>query len=38
MHDSFSGMSTKKMKMFYASDKLTNVVECVIFVSQFHVR
>ena len=24
--------------MFYTSDKLTNVFECVIFVSQFHVH
>ena len=40
MHDSFIGISPwKKMKMmFYTSDKLTNVLECVMFVSQFHVH
>ena len=31
--------SMKKTKMmFYTSDKLTNVFECVMFVSQFHVH
>ena len=31
--------SMKKRKMmFYTSDKLTNVLECVMFVSQFHVH
>ena len=25
-------------QMFYTSDKLTNVFECVMFVSQFHVH
>ena len=24
--------------MFYTSDKLTNIFECVMFVSQFHVH
>ena len=25
-------------QMFYTSDKLTNVFECIMFVSQFHVH
>ena len=39
IHDSYWHQSMKKTKMmFYTSDKLTNVFECVMFVSQFHVH